>query len=106
MRRESSTGGSKSDYLRREPATTNALISAIAAIPAGEYSGAAVTTIDYRITFDKDETFYYICEPHAGMGMDGKVIVGTGISETTTTVVDSDDNTPGFTAGIAATNEL
>ena len=69
---------------------------------AGEYSGAAVTTIDYRITFDKDETFYYICEPHAGMGMDGKVIVGTGISETTTTVVDSDDNTPGFTAGIAA----
>ena len=36
------------------------------------------------------------------MGMDGKVIVGTGISETPTTVVESDDNTPGFTAGIAA----
>ena len=69
---------------------------------AGEYSGAAVTTIDYRLTFDEDETFYYICEPHAGMGMDGKVIVGTGISETPTTVVESDDNTPGFTAGIAA----
>lgn len=69
---------------------------------AGEYSGAAVTTIDYRLTFDEDETFYYICEPHAGMGMDGKVIIGTGISETPTTVVESDDNTPGFTAGIAA----
>lgn len=69
---------------------------------AGEYSGAAATNVDYRITFDEDETFYYICEPHAGMGMDGKVVVGTGISETSTTVVDSDDNTPGFTAGIAA----
>jgi plastocyanin len=69
---------------------------------AGEYSGAAATNVDYRITFDEDETFYYICEPHAGMGMDGKVVVGTGISETPTTVVDSDDNTPGFTAGIAA----
>ena len=69
---------------------------------AGEYSGAAVTTIDYRLTFGEDETFYYICEPHAGMGMNGKVIVGTGISETPTTVVESDDNTPGFTAGIAA----
>ena len=69
---------------------------------AGEYSGAAATNVDYRITFDEDETFYYICEPHAGMGMEGKVVVGTGISETSTTVVDSDDNTPGFTAGIAA----
>jgi uncharacterized surface protein with fasciclin (FAS1) repeats len=69
---------------------------------AGEYSGAAATNVDYRITFDEDETFYYICEPHAGMGMDGKVVVGTGISETPTTVVESDDNTPGFTAGIAA----
>jgi uncharacterized surface protein with fasciclin (FAS1) repeats len=69
---------------------------------AGEYSGAAATTVDYRITFNEDETFYYICEPHAGMDMDGKVVVGTGISETSTTVVESDDNTPGFTAGIAA----
>ena len=69
---------------------------------AGEYSGAAATNVDYRITFDEDETFYYICEPHAGMGMDGKLVVGTCISETSTTLVDSDDNTPGFTAGIAA----
>jgi len=69
---------------------------------AGEYSGAAATTVDYRITFNEDETFYYICEPHAGMDMDGKVVVGTGIGETSTTVVESDDNTPGFTAGIAA----
>ena len=69
---------------------------------AGEYSGAAATTVDYRVTFTEDETFYYICEPHATMEMNGKVVVGTGISETSTTVVDSDDNTPGFTAGIAA----
>ena len=69
---------------------------------AGEYSGAAATTVDYRVTFTDDETFYYICEPHATMEMNGKVVVGTGISETSTTVVESDDNTPGFTAGIAA----
>ena len=69
---------------------------------AGEYSGAAATTVDYRVTFTEDETFYYICEPHATMEMNGKVVVGTGISETPTKVVDSDDNTPGFTAGIAA----
>ena len=69
---------------------------------AGYYSGTPVTSIDYRITFNDDETFYYICEPHASMEMNGKVVVGTGISETPTTVVESDDNTPGFTAGIAA----
>ena len=69
---------------------------------AGYYSGTPVTSIDYRITFNNDETFYYICEPHASMEMNGKVVVGTGISETPTTVVESDDNTPGFTAGIAA----
>ncbi len=69
---------------------------------AGEYSGTAATTVDYRVTFTEDETFYYICEPHATMEMNGKVVVGTGISETSTTVVESDDNTPGFTAGIAA----
>ena len=69
---------------------------------AGEYSGTAATTVDYRVTFTEDETFYYICEPHATMEMNGQVVVGTGISETPTTVVDSDDNTPGFTAGIAA----
>jgi uncharacterized surface protein with fasciclin (FAS1) repeats len=69
---------------------------------AGEYSGTAATTVDYRVTFTEDETFYYICEPHATMEMNGKVVVGTGISETPTAVVDSDDNTPGFTAGIAA----
>ena len=69
---------------------------------AGEYSGTAATTIDYRITFTEDEMFYYICEPHATMGMNGQVVVGTGISKTPTTVVDSDNNIPGFTAGIAA----
>ena len=67
---------------------------------AGEYSGTAATTVDYRVTFTEDETFYYICEPHATMAMNGQVVVGTGISETPTTVVESDDNTPGFTAGI------
>ena len=33
----------------------------------GLYSGAAETTVDYRVTFDADETFTYICEPHASI---------------------------------------
>ena len=65
----------------------------------GQYSGESKTTVDYRITFDEDETFYYICEPHATMGMVGKVTVGTGV---TAEVVEpepavEDNNTPGFT---------
>ena len=50
----------------------------------GEYSGESMATVDYRLTFTEDETFHYICEPHATMGMAGKVTVGTGVQEVTT----------------------
>ena len=69
----------------------------------GKYSGMSMTSVDYRVTFDKDQTFLYICEPHATMNMVGKVVVGTGVME----VVDEpDDDTesnsvPGFTAGLS-----
>ena len=69
----------------------------------GKYSGMSMTSVDYRVTFDKDQTFLYICEPHATMDMVGKVVVGTGVME----VVDEpDDDTesnsvPGFTAGLS-----
>ena len=69
----------------------------------GKYSGMSMTSVDYRVTFDKDQTFLYICEPHVTMDMVGKVVVGTGVME----VVDEpDDDTesnsvPGFTAGLS-----
>ena len=63
----------------------------------GLYSGAASTTVDYRVTFDADETFTYICEPHASMNMNGVVVVGTGVEDVTEPVDNEDtDATPGF----------
>ena len=54
----------------------------------GKYSGMSMTSVDYRVTFDKDQTFLYICEPHVTMDMVGKVVVGTGVME----VVDEPDD--------------
>ena len=69
----------------------------------GKYSGMSMTSVDYRVTFDENQTFLYICEPHVTMDMVGKVVVGTGIME----VVDETDSNndsnsvPGFTAGLS-----
>jgi len=41
----------------------------------GVYSGEPNTTVDFRYTFTENQTFYYICEPHASV-MKGAVIVG------------------------------
>ena len=76
----------------------------------GAYSGEAMTSVDYRLTFTDDQTFLYMCEPHATMDMAGKVIVGTGIEQVQDSPADNygdddDNNTPGFTViilGIAA----
>ena len=65
----------------------------------GVYSGESMTTVDYRYTFDVDQTFNYICEPHATSGMAGQIVVGEG------SIVEPEEesnNTPGFSAGIAA----
>ena len=65
----------------------------------GVYSGESMTTVDYRYTFDVDQTFNYICEPHATSGMAGQIVVGEG------SIVEPEvesNNTPGFSAGIAA----
>ena len=70
----------------------------------GLYSGESMSTVDYRVTFDEDEAFHYICEPHATMGMAGKVTVGTGVTEVVTPepVEEEDNNTPGFTTLLVA----
>ena len=70
----------------------------------GLYSGESMTTVDYRVTFDEDETFLYVCEPHATMGMAGKITVGSGVTEVVTPepVEEEDNNTPGFTTLLVA----
>ena len=68
----------------------------------GVTSGAAMTTVDFRYTFDVDSTtFYYACEPHLAAGMFGKVIVGDGgvvpTPPSTDNSMDSDEESvPGF----------
>ena len=69
----------------------------------GKYSGMSMTSVDYRVTFDKDQTFLYICEPHVTMNMVGKVVVGTGVMEVVdNSYEDNESNSvPGFTAGLS-----
>ena len=68
----------------------------------GVTSGEAMTTVDFRYTFDVDSTtFYYACEPHLAAGMFGKVIVGDGgvvpTPPSTDNSMDSDEESvPGF----------
>ena len=48
----------------------------------GFSSGEPSNTVDFRHTFTEDNaTYYYACEPHATMGMVGKVTVGEGATE-------------------------
>ena len=73
----------------------------------GLYSGAAATTVDYRLTFDEDQTFNYVCEPHASMDMAGKVIVGSGVEAVPEPVpVEDSDATPGFASSLAIVSIL
>ena len=70
----------------------------------GVYSGVPAKTVDFHHTFTENTTFYYACEPHIGMEMFGKVIVGDGgvVEEPATTDDDKEEkNTPGF-LGITA----
>ena len=63
----------------------------------GIYSGETAKTVDFRHTFTEATTFHYICEPHVGMQMVGKVIVGDSTeSETSTPYSGDDEETPGF----------
>ena len=62
----------------------------------GEYSGQPEINLDYRITFDNDGTFHYICEPHVSMDMVGVVVVGTGIDPPPPSAEPEPDNVPGF----------
>ena len=75
-------------------------------LSSGFYSGAAVKTEDFRVTFDAaggnsdDTSYYYICEPHVSMKMVGEIVVGTG--STDPAIEEAADEVPsiGFIAGI------
>jgi uncharacterized surface protein with fasciclin (FAS1) repeats len=62
----------------------------------GSYSGPAETTVDYRITFDEDGKFHYICEPHVSMDMVGVVTVGTGVAPPPPSAEPDSESVPGF----------
>ena len=69
----------------------------------GIYSGETAKTVDFRHTFTEATTFHYICEPHVGMQMVGKVVVESSTdSETTTPSVEKEEDTPGFGLALAA----
>ncbi len=57
----------------------------------GWRSGDASATVDFNVTFDNVGTFFYICEPHAGLGMKGSIKVFDPDAST------SAESTPGFT---------
>ena len=64
----------------------------------GVYSGETAKTVDFRHTFTEATTFHYICEPHVGMQMVGKVVVSdtTTESEPSSSVTEKEEETPGF----------
>ena len=62
----------------------------------GQYSGQPEVTEDFRITFDQDGTFHYICEPHVSMDMVGVVVVGTGIAPPPPSAEPETESVPGF----------
>lgn len=54
----------------------------VADVSLGFTSGDASNNMDFRHTFTEDDkTHYYVCEPHAAMGMVGKITVGEGTPE-------------------------
>lgn len=65
----------------------------------GVYSGEPNITVDFRHTFEGNQTFYYLCEPHAAV-MKGVVIVGSGDSAGSGSTQET-ESTPGFSTAFA-----
>jgi plastocyanin len=69
----------------------------------GFYSGEAANSVDFRHTFEEnDKTHYYVCEPHATMGMAGIVTVGNGTDEDPIQAIAEESGLPsiGFIVGV------
>ncbi|MEC8875165.1 MAG: plastocyanin/azurin family copper-binding protein, partial [Candidatus Thermoplasmatota archaeon] len=71
-------------------------------ISTGFASGEPSKNVDFRHTFtENDKTHYYVCEPHASVGMVGKIIVGEGTPEDPVEQAVDDSGLPsvGFVVG-------
>ena len=69
----------------------------------GFYSGESATTVDFRHTFtETDKTHYYVCEPHAGMGMVGTVTVGNGTSNDPIEAIAEESGLPSISFAVGA----
>ena len=69
------------------------------------FSGEPSNTVDFRHTFTEDNmTHYYVCEPHAAMGMVGKITVGEGSEEDPVEEIVEESGLPsvGFIVGVLA----
>ncbi|OIR22219.1 MAG: hypothetical protein BEU02_00255 [Marine Group III euryarchaeote CG-Epi5] len=67
----------------------------------GFSSGEPAMTVDYRHTFtENDKVHYYVCEPHAQLGMVGQITVGNGTEDPVQQALD-DNEVPsiGFVVG-------
>jgi len=54
----------------------------LTSIDFGFSSGEPAMTVDYRHTFTEDNKIhYYVCEPHAQLGMVGQITVGNGTED-------------------------
>ena len=75
----------------------------LTAVSVGFFSGAPSNTVDFRHTFTEDNmTHYYVCEPHATMGMVGKITVGEGSEEDPVEEIVEESGLPsiGFVVGV------
>ncbi|HJM67587.1 MAG TPA: plastocyanin/azurin family copper-binding protein [Candidatus Thalassarchaeaceae archaeon] len=66
----------------------------------GFRSGDPVATVDFNVTFDEVGSFYYVCEPHAGMGMKGTIIVNDPNAVVPEPQRPTTENVPGFLAPV------
>ena len=56
--------------------------SNLTAIDFGFSSGEPAMTVDFRHTFTEDnKVHYYVCAPHAQLGMVGQITVGNGTDD-------------------------
>lgn len=73
----------------------------LTSIDFGFSSGEPAMTVDYRHTFTEDNKIhYYVCEPHAQLGMVGQITVGNGTEDPVQqTLEDNEVPSIGFVVG-------
>ena len=76
--------------------------SDLTAIDFGFSSGDPAMTVDFRHTFTEDnKVHYYVCAPHAQLGMVGQITVGNGTEDPVQQAIEDNNEVPsiGFVVG-------